>query len=57
MDKNNDKNSKNFNIATFNVRGMTNDHKKYQLVKDMIRYNVDVCCKLQETKVQEGINH
>ena len=54
MDKNNDKN---FNIATFNVRGMTNDHKKYQLVKDMIRYNVDVCCKLQETKVQEGINH
>ena len=55
MDKNNDKN---FNIATFNVRGMTNDHKKYQLVvKDMIRYNVDVCCKLQETKVQEEINH
>ena len=55
MDKNKDKNYKNFNIATFNVRGMTNNHKKYQLVKDMVRYNVDICC-LQETKIQEGIN-
>ena len=55
MDKKNVKNFKTFNIATFNVRGMANDYKKEQLIRDMTTYNVDVCC-LQETKLAQGIN-
>ena len=55
MDKKNVNNFKNFNIATFNVRGKAKDYKKEQLGRDMKNYNVDVCC-LQETKLAQGIN-
>ena len=42
-----------FNIATFNVRGLSEDTKQQSLVSDVIKYNVDVCC-LQETKIKDS---
>ena len=47
--------SKEFSVATFNVRGLTQDLKKVNLATDLDRYNVDVCC-LQETKIKDGID-
>ena len=42
-----------FSVGTFNVRGLSDDQKKENLVKDMKKYNIDICC-LQETKIKEG---
>ena len=44
---------KELNIATFNVRGLTKGFKKVNLVTDLERYKVDLCC-LQETKIKNG---
>ena len=44
-----------FNLASFNVRGLTQSYKQKQLAMDMLRYQIDVCC-LQETKIQDGID-
>ena len=41
-----------FNIATFNVRGLTAELKKKLLAEDLQRYNVDAMC-IQETKIRE----
>ena len=43
------------NIGTFNVRGIMDSVKQYQLSKDMSKYNVDICA-LQECKIKEGID-
>ena len=37
-------------IATFNVHGLVSTTKRNDLIKDMSRYGVEICC-LQETKV------
>ena len=39
-----------FCVGSFNVRGLTDYHKKEELVRDKNRYSVDVCI-LQETKI------
>jgi sorting nexin-29 len=39
-------------IATFNVRGMTEEAKRIHLANDMDKYNVNIMC-LQETKVKD----
>ena len=44
---------KEFNIGTYNIRGLTDDVKKQNLFNDMSRYGVDICC-LQETKIKKG---
>ena len=44
-----DKDYKDFNIGSFNVRGLSEKLKQQSLVSDIIKYNVDVCC-IQETK-------
>ena len=44
-----------FNVGTFNVRGLSDQTKKEQLVRDCEKYEVDVCC-IQETKIKEGWN-
>ena len=49
------KNSKFFNISTFNVRGLKKEVKQNQLDDDMIRYGIDILC-IQETKIKEGID-
>ena len=36
--------------SRFNVNGVAATTKRNDLIKDMSRYNVDICC-LQETKV------
>ena len=41
-----------FSIATFNVRGLTHEYKQKQLVRDIEKYEIDICC-LQETKIAE----
>ena len=43
----------NFNIGTFNVRGLSTKAKKSSLKKDIERFNLDVCC-IQETKIKKG---
>lgn len=40
------------NIASFNVRGLVKPEKRLALAKDLVSYQVDICC-LQETKVSE----
>ena len=47
------KNSVQFSVGTFNVRGLTDETKKEQLARDVSRYDVDVCA-LQETKIKEA---
>ena len=42
-----------FNIGTFNVRGLTDEFKQEQLVHDVEKYKLDICC-LQETKITEN---
>ena len=42
-----------FRIGTFNVRGLTSNFKKNQLISDLNKYRVGLCC-LQETKISEG---
>ncbi|XP_033120167.1 craniofacial development protein 2-like [Anneissia japonica] len=44
-----------FNVATFNVRGLGDKFKRYQLATDITNYKVDVAC-LQETKLTETID-
>jgi hypothetical protein len=39
-------------IASFNVRGLTDPIKQQNLVKDLVKYNIGICC-LQETKVSD----
>ena len=43
-------------MGSFNVRGITEDTKKEQLVRDIAQYGVDVCA-LQETKISEAGVH
>ena len=40
-------------VGTFNVRGLTSNIKKQQVVDDLRRYRVGICC-LQETKIVDG---
>ena len=42
-----------FNIGTFNVRGLTDEFKQEQLVHDVEKCKIDICC-LQETKITEN---
>ena len=41
----------NLNIGTFNVRGLSKQHKQEQLSEELNKYKLDVIC-IQETKVQ-----
>ena len=43
--------SKAFKLGTFNVRGLTEEHKQELLHEDLKKYRLDVCC-LQETKIK-----
>ena len=43
---------KTLTLATFSVRGLTKPHKQHQMVRDVIRYRINVCV-IQETKVQQ----
>ena len=42
-------------IGSFNVRGLSSNLKREQLVKDLISYKGDIC-SLQETKLVNGLN-
>ena len=42
-----------FSIGSLNVRGLTEDTKKEQLVRDVNQYGIDVCT-LQETKIENA---
>jgi exonuclease III len=44
---------KDFNIGTFNVRGLVNGYKQEQLSRDIEKYKIDICC-LQETKIRDN---
>ena len=44
-----------FSIGSFNVRGITGNTKQKQLIRDICKYNVDICC-LQETKIKNEID-
>ena len=52
IDIRNIKQKRGFSLGSFNVRGITEDMKKEQLVSDIAQYGVDVCA-LQETKIRE----
>ena len=43
---------KQFNIATFNVRGLAKKYKQESLSRDINKYKIDICC-LQECKIKE----
>ena len=45
----------NFNVCSFNVRGINSDIEKDNLVIDLIKYKADVIC-LQETKLANGVD-
>lgn len=45
----------NFNLGTFNVRGLKFDSKKEQLASDLHKYKLHVIC-LQETKINEDLD-
>ena len=45
-----------FSMGSFNVRGLTVDTKKKQLVRDVNQYGVDVCV-LQESKIENAGVH
>ena len=38
-------------MGSFNVRGLTKSGKQEQLVRDVIKYDTDICC-LQEKKIK-----
>ena len=40
-------------VRSFNVRGLTKDTKKEQLVRDVNQYGIDLCA-LQGTKIQNA---
>ena len=40
-------------VGSFNVRGLTKDTKKEQLVRDVNQYGIDLCV-LQGTKIQNA---
>ena len=42
-----------FSVGSFNVRGLTEDTKKEQLVRDVNQYGIDVCT-LQERKIENA---
>jgi len=42
----------NLNIGTLNCRSIASELKKHAIDKDMLDYNLDVCC-LQETKIKQ----
>lgn len=44
-----------FNVSTFNVRGITSEIKRWNLNKDLLRYNIDLIC-LQETKISDDMD-
>ena len=44
-----------FNVSTYNARGLNKQSKCQQLDEDLKRYGVDVVC-LQETKIVEGVD-
>ena len=45
----------NFNVCSFNVRGINSDIEKDNLVSDLIKYKADVIC-FQETKLANGVD-
>ena len=45
-----------FSVGSFNVRGLTEDTKKEQLMRDVNQYGIDVCA-LQETKIENAGVH
>ena len=49
------KNGKRFKLATFNVRGLTQQVKQEQLSRDMKKYGIDIAC-IQETKIKETMD-
>ena len=44
-----------FTIATFNVRGLTQEYKQDQLSRDVNKYKLDIC-SIQETKITEDMD-
>ena len=44
-----------YNLASFNVRGLTSATKRQQLCEDLLMYRVSVAC-LQETKCSAGLD-
>ena len=42
-------------LGSFNVRGLTKQHKQEQPSHDMINYKLDICC-LQETEITNGMD-
>ena len=42
-----------FSIATFNVRGLTQEYKQEQLSRDITNYNIDIC-SIQELKIDNS---
>jgi exonuclease III len=47
------KKDRKFCVGTFNIRGLVDDTKKEQLVRDVNKYGVDICA-LQETKIKDA---
>ena len=45
-----------FGVGSFNVRGLTEDMKKEQLVRDVHHYGIYICT-LQETKIKNAGVH
>ena len=45
----------NFNVCSFNLRGLNSDIRKDQLAQDLVNYKIDVLC-LQETKISNGVD-
>ena len=46
----------NFNIGTFNVRGLTIDYKRERLSQDLSNYHLDILC-IQESKTQQRVDY
>ena len=42
-------------VATFNVRGLTQELKQHQLARDVNRYKIDIL-SIQETKIRENVD-
>ena len=42
-------------IATFNVRGLTQEYKQEQLSRDLTKYKIDII-SIQETKIKEDMD-
>ena len=52
----NKRRKRNFCVGSLTVRGLTEHHKKEELVRDTNRYNVDICC-LQENKIKDASSY